>query len=535
MSTRLSRLFGGNTARKASRGALSDYVVTAYHQYGQPIINPGDAFASITPERMREIAVKTPTIAACRNVVLDYVASVPIIVRNIDTTKKAPTRAKALLEDMLRNPNKEDTGKEFREKLFDDMFVIGFAAVEMEPNKDGGVANLWALDGARVRVDYDEHGTTLGYDMLDARGFPIVGRDGVHAWTPDEVVFYRRRAKSQSRYAYADLAACFSLGVIEQMVLAFVSGRFEDSNIPAGLLDLGDLTPDELSDAVTLWNQQMKELGNNKLMLTASKGGMKYQSFADQLKDMDAPKLLLLIRSMLMGILGVTVNELGEASDVNKSNGFNLSYAFKKRAIEPMLNAFVERTTKTLVQGRLGFKDCELYYEEIDSRDELLQAQIDDLYWKTGIWTINRIRNRKGEPSVPGGDEPHVVIGSNAVPVALLTPMAQGQLDLLTLEAQMMKIQMAQAMQAMVAAAQPGVDAQGNPTPGAPLPQVASPPMLRQMQEPMRWTAPDANGSTTTKLTPPKPAVTPPTSKPARGPVEANQRAGNRKDDTQPK
>ena len=46
---------------KASRGTLSDYVLNAPHEYGQPRPRAADINGLISPERMREIVQKTPT------------------------------------------------------------------------------------------------------------------------------------------------------------------------------------------------------------------------------------------------------------------------------------------------------------------------------------------------------------------------------------------------------------------------------------------------------------------------------------------
>src|SRR5258708_25580751 len=38
--------------------------------------------------------------------------------------------------------------------------------------------DMWVMDSARLRIDFDEHGYTRGYDMLSARGTPILERGG---------------------------------------------------------------------------------------------------------------------------------------------------------------------------------------------------------------------------------------------------------------------------------------------------------------------------------------------------------------------
>lgn len=510
----------------SSRGSLTDYVVNAPHQYGQPRPTAADAQSYlITPARMRELVMKSPTAASAMNAVLDYAGGVKIDVRNRDASKPVPDAQARRVRDFLAQPNTQDNERRFRQRVLRDLFTLGYAAVEQEPNAAGRPAVLWVLDGGRLSLDYDEHGILLGYDMLDAHGIPIAGPgDHIHAWEPEEVYYFALSPVSSSQYPTSRIEQLFAAGVVENMMLAFIGGRFTDSNVPFGVMDLGDITDTELKKAIANWNQQAQ--AQHRILLTGSKGGSKWTPFGYQLKELEAPQLLAQVRSTIMGIVGVTMQELGETTDVNKSNGYNLSYTFKKRAIEPLLDEYCAVLTHRLLWDGLGFTDLELYYEEIDSRDELLQAQIDDLYMKMGIWSVNHIRNRKGLPDTPGGDEPMYFTGSAWIPIHMAQDFAQVQYDALAGEVAVLKEQVKQARQATQAGA------------GA-LQAGVTPPLIRPMQMPEKFTTPDGSGSSTSKVKLPKPKLQPPTNKPAgqggpseapRGPVETAQRAGQRKD-----
>jgi hypothetical protein len=221
--------------RKASRGTLSNYILNAPPEYGQPYITPGDAYGLISPERMREIVAKTPTVASCLNAISDYCSNVNILVKNKNSAIPADPGRVAVVENLLMIPNDDDTGRQLLEQLVYDLAVLGFAALEIEPNVYGKPAKLHVLDAARLKVDFDEHGKILGYDMLDAHGMPIHGRDGVHTWQPDEIIYFRRGAVSNSRYPLSRIHQLFSCAVLESMILAFVGGKFTEGNVPFGV------------------------------------------------------------------------------------------------------------------------------------------------------------------------------------------------------------------------------------------------------------------------------------------------------------
>lgn len=491
---------------KASRNSLSSYVPWAPHEYGQPLPMQLDAVTAnvVTPLRMRELVLRTPTAAAAMNAILDYAGNVDITVRNVDPKVKADDARVKYLKNLLRRPNPNDSDRRFRTMLFRDMVTLGYAGIEIEAgNQTGRPANLWVLDSGKLYVDYNEHGQVLGYDMLNAHGRPITAGDGTHAWKPDQVIWFALNPMSNSLYPSSRIQQLFASAVIEDLMMAFIGGRFTDSNIPFGVMGMGDITPDELEQAVNIWNAQARS--NHRVMLTGSKGNLQWIPFGYHLKDLEARHLLDAVRGQIMSILGVTMNELGESQDINKSNGYNLSYTFKKRAIEPLLQEYCETTTIRLLWDTLGWRDLELGFEEIDSRDELLQAQIDDLYFKSGVWTINDIRNQKGLPDEPGGDKALVFTGSAYIPVDMLEAFAQAQLA---------------GLQAIEAGAS----------------DLGTPEHLQGMQMPEHMKTPDGQGSSQARFKLPNggkpPAANNQGTKRSRGAVQTARNAGIRKEDS---
>lgn len=429
----LSSLF---SSKSASKNTLSDFSVQAPHEYGQPRPEQYDVEGTrIDPKRMREIALKTPTVAACINSIVDYAQGVKIKLRNVDPTQIADPDKVKHVQDYMSKPNNVDTWRWFLIKIIEDMAVMGAAVVEIEPDSVGYPANLNVIDAARVKIDFDETGVLLGYNILDAYGRPKPGRDGVHTWQPNEIIYFSRNPVSNTRYARSQLQQLYSCAILEDLMLSFIGGKFTESNIPYGIYDLGDVSEEELDEAVSLWNEQSQD-AQHKVILTGSKSGGKWNIFGYHLKDLDCAALLQEVRGRIMGVLGVTMNELGDSQDVNKSNGYNLSFTFKKRAVEPGLDELTSTLTKRFLWDSLHYNDLEYFYEEIDSRDELLAAQIDDLYLKMGVVSPNEIRNRRGDPSVPGGDELGLILGNSFIPLNMLTPMAKANLQALIAAAQ---------------------------------------------------------------------------------------------------
>lgn len=517
------------------RNSLSGYVVNAPHEWGQPYslasTDDGNG-ALISPDRMRDIVGKIATPAAATNAIVDYASGVELTVTHVDKSQKVDPDEAAYVMSFIKNPNKDNTGVHVNTALIRDIVSIGYGGLEIIDDATGRPAALRNIDGVRFYVDYDEHGTLLGYNQLNAHGMPIRGPDGVHAWNPDEVLYFKRNPQTKTPYPFSHVQQLFVCAVIEDLMLSFIGGKFTESNMPYGILDLGDITPDELKKAVASWNSQVKS--QHKIMLTNTRNGGKWIPFGYNLKDLEATALLDKLRSMIMGILGVTMNELGESQDVSKANGFYLSYTFKNRAILPIIREVCGVYTK-FVQERLGLSHLEISAKEIDSRDELLQTQIDDTQLKHGTKTINQLRNRSGDISVQGGDEPFLFANGSWIPVSMALEMAQAQLRAVTAEADLLEVQVQQSKLqiAMMLAGgmQQGAD-------GDKIESPISPPMIRAPKTLETFTTPDAPGSSSFKNKFPRPQplkgdATGPPQKP-RGGKQTLHNMGLRSDESSP-
>lgn len=464
-------------AKGEARGTVSGFVLGVSPLWGQPYPEQAsnDVSAYISRQRMREIVLRTPTASASVNAILDFSGGVKVGVRNIDPSKPTPKIQAGIVNRLLNHPNSNQTKRQFLQMLMRDMATFGYGAIELVPTGNPTKpVDMWVMDSARLKIDFDEHGFTRGYDMLDARGVPIIrpgltqaditsgasvnydfpqgttmgytgqvsylgqynhpatATRGLHGWEPDEVMFFSQNPITESVYPHSRIVQLFSAAVLEDLMMQFISERFTDSNIPFGVMDLGDLSEMELRTAIDNWNTQGQH--GSRIVLTGSRGsGTKFIPFGYHLKDLEATQLLGEIRMKIMGVLGVTMQELGESQDVNKANGYNLSFTFKKRAVEPMLDEITETLTKRLLWDTLGYHDLELYYDEIDSRDDLLQAQIDTAYMKLAILSPNEIRNRKGLVSVPGGEDKLLYTGNSWMPIDLARQFAE---EIIKIEAQ---------------------------------------------------------------------------------------------------
>jgi hypothetical protein len=76
-------------------------------------------------------------------------------------------------------------------------------------------------------------------------------------------------------------------------------------------------------------------------------------------------------------------------------------------AITPLARLMAEHITRDLFAKRLGWREFEFVFNELDSRDELSQIQIQMELLKAGVLTVNEVRAMRGLALLPGAPEPN--------------------------------------------------------------------------------------------------------------------------------
>lgn len=373
---------------------------------------------------MREIAMKSDTVASIVNSIVDFTSGVKIRCVPRDLSQEPDPMKVERGMKLFTQPNPQMNGLELRKVLARDLATYGYAALE-KVKKRGGI-EYWPVDVMRFSIDFDEHGTVLGYDQIDAVGQPIKGPDGEHAWEKDEIILFRHDVVSHSEYPISRIEQLFTAAVVENMMLDYIASKFDDNNVPHGVYDLGDMTPDDLNRAIENWNQQADS--PHRLVLTGSKGGSKFIDFHADLSRLQAPELLQDVRARILSVFGGTPNELAIAMRENNTET-NLTYTFKKRIVEPYNQTIIDRASSDYLDNDLDMSDYVYVFEQIDSKDAQIEVMIQETQAKMGFVTINEIRARNQMPSKAGGDEPYLYTPTGAIPVRLLAPMAQAQLD----------------------------------------------------------------------------------------------------------
>jgi hypothetical protein len=97
---------------------------------------------------------------------------------------------------------------------------------------------------------------------------------------------------------------------------------------------------------------------------------------------------------------------LGLEQGVNRATATELMDEAFHSAITPLARLLAEHITRDLFAKRLGWREFEFVFNELDARDEMSEIQIQTSLLAAGVLTVNEVRAMRGLAPLPGGSIP---------------------------------------------------------------------------------------------------------------------------------
>jgi hypothetical protein len=105
---------------------------------------------------------------------------------------------------------------------------------------------------------------------------------------------------------------------------------------------------------------------------------------------------------------------LGVASDVNRSTAGELADEAFQSAVVPVAKLLAEHITRDLFAKKLGWREFEFCFNDLESRDETEELQIQTSLLQAGVLTVDEVRSMRGlGPIVPARKLDPIEVGVN--------------------------------------------------------------------------------------------------------------------------
>jgi len=326
---------------------------------------------------------------------------------DVAATADQEKRIKAATE-FWRHPDGDRPFGTWLRELLEDMLAIDAPTLEVLRNRDGSIRALDIVDGSTIKLLIDHTGRR---PKPPAPAFEQVihGRPW-RLFTADEIIYTPRNKRPGHIYGYSPVEQILMFINIALRRQVMQLNWFTEGNVPRGLIT----SPDGWSSKQIAGFQQWFDSTMAGNLSERSKSvwapfGSKYQSIKDPpLKDEMDEWLARVV------MFAFSLPPDAFIRQRNRSTSETARQTAQEEGLGPLL-LWVKRLVDEVLQKRMGHKDLEFRWQELNETDPQVQATILEGYVKNGINTINEARDTLGLEPVEGGDDAMFVLATGPV------------------------------------------------------------------------------------------------------------------------
>ena len=358
------------------------------------------ALAKPSPANLRRFA-ETPVARRAINLCKDRITSMDWQVRLrrdiiAADVPNADARLKALRR-CLEEPNAADSFRTLWEQVIEDVLVGGFGAVEMEATGDDSLPfHLYPVDGATIQIDPAWKG-----DPDQPRYAQQTGRPGANALVPlldKELIYIRLNPRSHTPFGLGRLEVAFE-AITQFLGANRYAGRLASNSVVQYALWLNEATPEQHDRLIHWWQDEIEGTGRVPILSSENKPEvLRFAGGTDADLHIAWQEFLLRI---IANAFDLPPMLLGLTGDVNKSTaGEQADEAFAS-AIVPVAKLVAEHISRDLFAKRLGWRDFEFVFNDLESRDHTEELNIQVQLLKANVLTIAEVRQMRGLARFP--------------------------------------------------------------------------------------------------------------------------------------
>jgi HK97 family phage portal protein len=399
VSSLWQRLAGGKTEtmqaagdRQERKTAALPSILTPYTQAGR---GGPHAVPKPTAVNLRRFA-ETPVARRAINVVKDKIASMDWQVR-VRRGCTAPADAEAKLQALrlcLEEPNPSDSFRTLWEQVLEDTLVGGFGAVEMEATGDDARPfELFPVDGATIQIDSRWNGDAATPRYTQATG--LAGQGAQIPLHDDELMYIRLNPRTHTPFGLGRLEVAFET-VNQYLSANRYAGRLASNSVVQYALWLNEATPEQHDRLIRWWQDEIEGTGRVPLLSCERKPEvLRFAGGTDA--DLRIAWQEFLIR-MIANAFELPPMLLGLQQDVNRSTAGELADEAFQSAVVPVAKLIAGHITRDLFAKKLGWREFEFVFNDLESRDEMQEVQIQMQLLGAGVLSIAEVRAMRGLP-----------------------------------------------------------------------------------------------------------------------------------------
>ena len=382
---------------------------------GAPTLTRAGVMPKPSPANLRRFA-ETPIARKAINTIKDRIAGMAwrIQPRRGRSLDDSPSRADfagdgltmlpsasqriAALTLNFEQPNPQDSFRSFIEQVLEDVLVGGFGAIELDLTTDPAhPLTMWPVDGAsiRIRTDWDGNPASPRYVQ---QTLLTLDPEKVITLADEELSYIRLNARSYTPFGLGKLEVAFE--TIHEFLCAHrFASRLASNSVVQYALWLQNLSPQHHERLIRWWQDEIEGTGRVPILTVENKPEvLRFAGGTDA--DLRLEWQEFLIR-LIADAFDLPPMLLGLERDVNRNTATTQYDDAFRTAVVPVARLIAEHLTRDAIGKRLGWRDLEFVFTDVDAPNELEQAQIQQTLINCGVLTINEVRRMRGLPPLP--------------------------------------------------------------------------------------------------------------------------------------
>jgi hypothetical protein len=356
-----------------------------------------------TPRNLRYFA-KTPIARRAINAVKNPIAMLEWEVEPLPGIERNPEieRQIELVKCCLASPNNDDSFRTLVEQVIEDI-ICGAGAVEMQPSGDPlRPLWMWPVDGLTIQVYPGWSGDPREVRYAQVLGFgTYTGGDQRIDLRNDELIYIRPNPSSATPFGVGALEIAFDT-VSRLLATGEFAGNVASNQRPSILIDLGDVTAEEVGGFRAFWQNDVEGQGRVPIVGFPGAPGDPKSRGAGVVRlypEGDAG-LYLKYQEFLIRVTAcafdLSPQNLAVEADVNRNTSEVASDRDWEHAIRPMAALIASHLNREAIHGLLGFSQIEFKFKGIDREDEEATSRILKTYYSINFITPNEGRQKIG-------------------------------------------------------------------------------------------------------------------------------------------
>lgn len=331
-----------------------------------------------------------------------------------DPEKNYSVELKDQVKALFDRPNPAtDSFRSFIEPVVEDVLVLDAGAIEKVRTLRSRVAQIWPVDGGKIRVNSIWDGTT---DEARYYWYP----DGFlrAAFSNDDMVYIMANPATYRVVGLAPLET-LKLTIDSELSGHTYNHRQVTNAAPDGMLDLGEgARPEAVEKFKSYWFNEVA--GKGAMAFVGGTKNAKFIPFRTSNRDMQFLEWQVYLVRKIAAVFGLSPQDLGLTFDINRSTGEVQQENTEDRGIRPLLSLIQDYFTREIVwdegfggpENNLAFRFTRLNLRETLNQAQVMKIQLAGLPWRS----VNEVRKEQGlEPWSDEFDSPMVVTPTGAV------------------------------------------------------------------------------------------------------------------------